>query len=432
MLHTTRPASFTPHVLQGYMLHTTRPASFTPQFLQTDCASHHTFCKPPFFTPHLRTPILLHTTRPVSFTPLDLEADFVSHHSSCKPAGFTPLVLNGRTGVTITLIENGGNVKSALSDGSTALSLAAEFGHDLIAMSLLVHEAEPNTAEKLQRWTPLHWAAHNGHELMVWLLLAFGAALEATTSDGSTALHLAARQGLANIARNLLRAGANIHTTNNDGWSPAHGAARYEQVEVLRVLLKMGADFDCLTLEGSTPLSIAAEYGALDAVRFILDIGAGESGKSHPQDWTPLHWAANEGELSVVRYLVCEGGFQPDLAPPDGTTALSLASEEGHIDTVLFLLDSGANPNATSGLECWTPLHWAACNGHQMDRQQPTWQRKAGIAPQLDFYYDRLAGQYCNKTTHLIMLRTYRYHPRRYLLPGLRLSHPPPLTCHAP
>lgn len=72
-------------------------------------------------------------------------------------AGGTPLlsaISNGRTDVTITLIKNGGDVKSALSGGSTALSLAAESGHDLIAISLLVHEAKPNTAEKLQRWTP--------------------------------------------------------------------------------------------------------------------------------------------------------------------------------------------------------------------------------------------------------------------------------------
>ena len=49
------------------------------------------FASVAFLCPHSHP--MLHTTRPASFTPLDLEADFVSHHSSCKRTCFTPLVL---------------------------------------------------------------------------------------------------------------------------------------------------------------------------------------------------------------------------------------------------------------------------------------------------------------------------------------------------
>ena len=49
------------------------------------------FASVAFLCPHSHP--MLHTTRPASFTPLDLEADFVSHHSSCKRTCFTPIVL---------------------------------------------------------------------------------------------------------------------------------------------------------------------------------------------------------------------------------------------------------------------------------------------------------------------------------------------------
>ena len=131
MLHTTHPASFTPHILQAFMLHTTRPARFTPHFLEADFASHHSSCKPTCFTPlvlrashhtscrpillhttrtagpqashhmscelHTTRPVsrfcytphvlqayMLHTTHPASFTPLVLQADFASHHPGCN------------------------------------------------------------------------------------------------------------------------------------------------------------------------------------------------------------------------------------------------------------------------------------------------------------------------------------------------------------
>ena len=51
LLHTTRPASFTPHILQACMFHTTRPASqlcFISHVLEADFVPHHSSCKPPF------------------------------------------------------------------------------------------------------------------------------------------------------------------------------------------------------------------------------------------------------------------------------------------------------------------------------------------------------------------------------------------------
>ena len=43
--------------------------------------------------------------------------------------------------------------------------------------------------------TALHWAAGNGHEAVVRLLLEKGANIAAKTSEGRTALHLAAGSG---------------------------------------------------------------------------------------------------------------------------------------------------------------------------------------------------------------------------------------------
>ncbi|KAK4071330.1 hypothetical protein Purlil1_13446 [Purpureocillium lilacinum] len=82
-LHTTHPASFTPHILPAYMLHTIHPAII--YMLHTP--------RPARFTPLVLQAYMLHTIHPASLTPLDVEADFVSHHSSCKTSCFTPHIL---------------------------------------------------------------------------------------------------------------------------------------------------------------------------------------------------------------------------------------------------------------------------------------------------------------------------------------------------
>ncbi|KIV93230.1 hypothetical protein PV10_04460 [Exophiala mesophila] len=98
-----------------------------------------------------------------------------------------------------------------VSDGKTALHLAAEHGHSSIVRYLLDCGAEidqPDTVGK----TALHHATQNGHSSTVMLLLARGAKPNFLDHTGWTVLHMAAEGGHEHILRLLINAGANYQT----------------------------------------------------------------------------------------------------------------------------------------------------------------------------------------------------------------------------
>ena len=82
-------------------------------------------------------------------------------------------------------------------DGSTALHLAATFGHAAVCVPLLAAGAEKE-AKDAGGWTPLHRAAQNGKVEVCGNLLAAGADTDGQdNSSGSTPLHAAAEGGHA-------------------------------------------------------------------------------------------------------------------------------------------------------------------------------------------------------------------------------------------
>ncbi|KAL9596443.1 MAG: hypothetical protein Q9219_005793 [cf. Caloplaca sp. 3 TL-2023] len=70
----------------------------------------------------------------------------------------------------------------------------------------------------LNAWgkTALHAAAYRGHKEMLQILIAAGADLEATGTDGQTPLYLAAKQKQEHIVEALLKAGAQLESEKHD------------------------------------------------------------------------------------------------------------------------------------------------------------------------------------------------------------------------
>lgn len=74
--------------------------------------------------------------------------------------------------------------------GSTALTYASCFGHELVVAELLRFGANVDLQDK-NGWTPLMWAANNNHLAIVKQLISAGADKQIKTTTGSSVLDLA-------------------------------------------------------------------------------------------------------------------------------------------------------------------------------------------------------------------------------------------------
>lgn len=101
--------------------------------------------------------------------------------------------------------------------GATALMYAALHGEMAVARDLIGRDAQVNKTG----WTPLHWAATNGHVEMVRLLLEHHAYIDAESPNGTTPLMMAARQGQPTTAELLLEEGADPTPRNQSGFTAA-------------------------------------------------------------------------------------------------------------------------------------------------------------------------------------------------------------------
>jgi len=84
-----------------------------------------------------------------------------------------------------------------------------------------------------------------------------GAQVDVVDCDGWTPLHFAAKQGHGVVAEMLLDTGAKVDAAGKDGWQPLHLAAYNDNMDVVDVLLGHGADPTVAVEEGRAPFTVA-------------------------------------------------------------------------------------------------------------------------------------------------------------------------------
>jgi len=112
------------------------------------------------------------------------------------------------------------------------LMLAALAGDIKMCRMLIERDADVNKTG----WTPLHYAATNGHLEVINLLLEENAYIDAASPNGSTPLMMAARYGTPEAVKLLLEAGADASLVNGLGLSALDFAKQGERPDSAQLI----------------------------------------------------------------------------------------------------------------------------------------------------------------------------------------------------
>lgn len=131
-----------------------------------------------------------------------------------------------------------------------ALMLAALNGDIGLVKLLIDKDAEVNK----KGWAPLHYAAANGHDDVVQLLIDHSAYLDTPSPNGTTPLMMAARGNHITTMKVLLDAGADARVKNQIGMTALDFAKQYHAKDATEGLEAMFAR-DAASAPGAAPAS---------------------------------------------------------------------------------------------------------------------------------------------------------------------------------
>jgi len=177
-----------------------------------------------------------------------VRADNDSGVASSLNAGVNPNLKdeNGQTAFVMAIKEPSPRVIAVLlrsskvdvnvvnSADESPLMLAALKGDQDMVKKLIARDAAINKTG----WTPLHYAATNGHVAIMKLLLDKYAFIDAESPNGTTPLMMAAMYGSNEAVKLLVDEGADLKMKNQQGMTAADFAKRANRGETAEMLLK--------------------------------------------------------------------------------------------------------------------------------------------------------------------------------------------------
>lgn len=167
----------------------------------------------------------------------------------------------GLTDVIPALVKHGQDPNTQTAIGRTPLSWAASDGHnDMISLLIDKYGADP-LIKAGGGIAPLNFAASRGHESVVTDLIdAYGVGLESPSNAGRTALADAAISGHEGVVRALIQRGANFNAIEEIGLkTPLMFAVLASSESTVETLIKAGATISSIDKHGRTALALAAE-----------------------------------------------------------------------------------------------------------------------------------------------------------------------------
>mmetsp|Transcript_30497 Transcript_30497/g.86178 ORF Transcript_30497/g.86178 Transcript_30497/m.86178 type:complete len:287 (+) Transcript_30497:491-1351(+) len=151
------------------------------------------------------------------------------------------------------------------------LHSAVQKGHVQMVKLLLKAEADVNQRNSYGK-APLHLAAEGGFVEVAKLLLEAGADVHLLTAEAKASpFMLAVIADQDEMAKFLIANGANVNQTDSQGTAPISVAASRGKVAVVKVLVEAGADLDVENIHGYTPLCDAVVEDHEEVALLLVD-----------------------------------------------------------------------------------------------------------------------------------------------------------------
>ena len=173
------------------------------------------------------------------------------------------------------------------------------------------------------KFTALHYASYRGNLEAIYVLLRFGANIQARTATNLNMLHVAAQGDSAPALFAFKELGLDINETDRRGSTPLHWACFRESEVALSYLLAWGPDINIQDVDGNTPLHLAIQridkQATTRVVRFLMMRG-GDQKRLNEQLVTPLELLAD------VKSPELRAEAEKILGPPSACSCLMLSA----------------------------------------------------------------------------------------------------------
>ena len=266
------------------------------------------------------------------------------------------LVLLSRMLLAADFGDSSVDVDSKDTNGRTPLSYAASNGHEAVVKLLVDRDDVEADLKDTDGQTPLSYAAQSGHKAVVKLLVdRDDVKADSKNTYDQTPLSFAASNGHEAVVKLLVdRDDVEADSKNDHSLTPLSLAAASGHKAIVKLLVDrddVKADSKD-SIFGRTPLSFAALNGHDAVVQLLIERDDVEADSKDYTGWTPLSWAATGGCKAVVKLLVDRDNVKADSKDSKGRTPLWYAAANGRDAVVKLLVDRHdveADSNDTDG-----------------------------------------------------------------------------------
>ncbi|PQE28738.1 ankyrin repeat protein [Rutstroemia sp. NJR-2017a WRK4] len=281
----------------------------------------------------------------------------------------------------------------------TALQIAAQNGNLYLVNLMLKHgahvNAEPFDSVKFTgKITTLQSGVKGGNIAVVEMLLKAGASLDASPLGVKmqTALEIACASGSDDMIYLLLSYGAKVNAATKSllvKHTPLTRAITRRRKNIIDLLLERGADVNIPSKDDTfpSPLQVCVAGGDIDMVKRLLDLGA------HPYDSGALWAAAYTGSLPILRLLLRHNekfvNFHLDDSQVNrndyGRVAISTAILKRDYESTRLLLEAGVDVTCSPEIG-----FFGSFNGNNMVIHSTTLMALAAAISEMDIYWVRV------------------------------------------